>query len=102
MIIHADLDASSVSLADPFDFFDFHVAVAGGGVDDPRLADLLAPHGRVEGEHAWITTEAVVALVGDVGDDAWQAGFDGMIDYARGHGFLSEDGSAIRAHLETA
>jgi hypothetical protein len=66
------------------------------------LAELLAPHGRVDGEHAWITTEAVMALAGDAADDAWQAGFDGMIDYARGHGFLSEDGTSIRAHLEPA
>ncbi len=102
MIVHADLDASSVRLVEPEDFFGFHVAVAGGEVDDERLAGLLAPHGRLDGEHAWISTESVVALAGDVADDTWQAGFEGMIDYARGKGFLSEDGSAIRAHVELA
>ena len=102
MIVHADLDASTVTLVEPQGFFAFHVAVAGGDVDDERLPALLAPHGRVDGDHAWITTESVVALAGDAADDAWHAGFDGMLGYARSQGFLSEDGSAIRGHLEPA
>jgi hypothetical protein len=102
VIVHADLDAATVTLVEPEDFFAFHVAVAGGDVDDERLPGLLAPHGRIEGEHAWIATESVVALAGDAADDAWQAGFDGMVGYARKQGFLSDDGTAIRAHLEAA
>ena len=100
MIIHADLDRATVTLVDPADFRGFHVAVAGGSTDDGRLADLLAPHGRLEGDHAWITSEAVVALAGPAADDEWQAGFDGMVAYARDKGFLDESGAAIRAHLE--
>jgi hypothetical protein len=71
-------------------------------VDDERLAGVLAPHGRLEDGHAWIATEAVVELAGDAVDDAWRAGFDAMLAYARDKGFLAEDGSEIRAHLEPA
>ena len=102
MIVHADLDVSSVTLVDPGDFFGFHVAVAGGDVDDVRLGPLLPPHGQLDGDHAWIDTGAVVALAGDEADDAWHAGFDAMLDHARAQGFLSDDGRRIRAHLEPA
>ncbi len=102
MIIHADLDRATVTLVDPADFRGFHVAVAGGGTDDSRLAAVLAPHGRLEGEHAWITTDAVIALAGSAADDEWRAGFDGMVAYARDKGFLDDAGTAIRAHLEQA
>jgi hypothetical protein len=102
VILHADLDASTVTLKDPLDFFGFHVEVAGGDVDDGRLAGVLAPHGRLDGEHAWIDRSAVIALAGAEADDAWHAGFDAMLAYARDKGFLSEDGEAIRAHLEAA
>ena len=94
MIIHADLDASTVTLVDPGDFRGFHVAVAGGTTHDERLATVLAPHGRLDGEHAWITTDAVVALAGPAADDEWRAGFDGMVTYARDKGFLAERSTA--------
>lgn len=102
MIIHADLDTATVTLVDPADFRGFHVAVAGGSTDDERLATVLAPHGHLDGEHAWITADAVVALAGPAAADDWRAGFDGMVAYAREEGFLNESGSAIRAHLEEA
>jgi hypothetical protein len=102
VIIHADLDASTVTLVEPGDFRGFHVAVAGGTTHDERLATVLAPHGRLDGEHAWITTDAVIALAGPAADDEWQAGFDDMVAYARDKGFLDESGTAIRAHLESA
>ena len=75
---------------------------AGGPTDDERLAAVLAPHGRLDGEHAWITTDAVVALAGSSAEDDWRSGFAGMVAYARQKGFLDESGTAIRAHLEPA
>ncbi len=102
MIIHADLDTATVTLVDPADFRGFHVAVAGGSTDDERLATVLAPHGHLDGEHAWITADALVALAGEAADDDWRAGFAGMVTYARDKGFLDDAGTAIRAHLEEA
>ncbi len=102
MIIRADLADASVSLMDPTAFTAFHVAVAGGPVDDPGLGALLAPYGRLDGDHAWITTDGVSRLAGDAADADWHAGFSAMVDFARNSGFLSDDGTAIRAHIEPA
>jgi len=100
VIIHADLDTATVTLVDPADFRGFHVAVAGGSTDDARLATVLDPYGRLDGDHAWISTDAVIALASTTADDEWRTGFDGMVAYARDKGFLDESGTAIRAHLE--
>jgi len=102
VIIHADLDAATLTLVDAADFRGFHVAVTGGDVGDERLVAVLAPHGRLDGDHAWIDVDAVTALAGDAADDDWRAGFDGMVAYARDKGFLDVSGTAIRAHLEPA
>lgn len=99
MILLADLDTGLLTLEDPATFTAFHVAVAGGAVDDERLAGVLAPHARLDREHAWVGTGAVEALAGDAVDDDWRAGFAGMVAFARDKGFLSEDGTEIRAHL---
>jgi hypothetical protein len=100
VILVADLDAGAVALEEPAVCTAFHVAVVGGPVDDPRLARLLEPYGRPDGEHAWIRVDAVVHLADAVADVAWHEGFGAMVDYARSKGFLSDDGTAIRAHLE--
>lgn len=103
MIVHTDLRSGRITLEQPDDFTAFHVAVAGGDVADERLAGALAPHGRLEGDHAWIEVDAVRALAGEAATtEAWQAGFDAMVDYARSKGFLDGSGDAIRAHLEPA
>jgi hypothetical protein len=102
VIIHADLDAATVTLQDPEDFRGFHVAVAGGTVADDRLSGVLAPHGSLDGDHAWIRAEAVTDLAGETADASWRDGFAGMVAYARDKGFLDDSGTAIRAHLEPA
>jgi hypothetical protein len=102
VILLADLDDAVLTLQEPSTFTAFHVAVAGGEVDDDRLAEVLAPHGRLDDGHAWIGVDAVVALAGDVVDDDWRAGFDAMVGYARDNGFLSPDGTELRAHVKHA
>jgi hypothetical protein len=102
VILLADLDDAILTLREPSTFTAFHVAVAGGDVDDERLAGVLAPHGRLDDDHAWIDVDAVVTLAGDAVDEAWRQGFDAMVAYARDKGFLSHDGTAIRAHLQPA
>jgi hypothetical protein len=102
VILHADLEAGLLTLVDPSDFGGFHVEVAGGDVTDRRLETVLAPHGRLNGDHAWIALGAVAALAGEAADDQWRAGFERMVTYARDNGFLDPSGTALRAHLETA
>ena len=102
MILLADLDDAVLTLQEPSTFTAFHLEVTGGDVDDERLATVLAPHGRLDDGHAWVDVDAVVTLAGDAVDDEWRAGFDAMVAYAGEKGFLSSDGSAIRAHLKHA
>jgi hypothetical protein len=99
VIVRADLRTGAVTLDEVDDVGGFHVEVAGGPPDDGRLAEALAPHGHVDGDHAWIRPEAVVALAGREHDADWRRRFDGMVAYAREKGFLDASG-AIRAHVE--
>lgn len=96
MIVRAEVGDGRVTLLDAGDFQRFHVEVIGEARD---LAPVLRPYGDLDGDHAWLRLDAVEALAGEV-DDAWREGFAAMVDYARREGFLSADGTAIRAHLE--
>jgi hypothetical protein len=100
VIVVVDLEEDRVSLAEPADFGRFHVQVVGGW--DEGAADLLLGGvGRLESiERAWIDVRAVRVLAGDVVDEEWDTGFDAMIDFAGSKGWLSEDGTAIQAHVE--
>jgi hypothetical protein len=104
MYVQIDLGASAeAALLEPDDFRSFKVVVRGGPADDPALANAIAPHGRLEGDHAFLRIDAVEALAGDRSDDpAWKEGFAAMVDYARGHGWVDDAGTAIRAHIEAA
>lgn len=71
------------------------------GVD---LAANLGELGDVDadGAHVWLLVTALQsAAAATVTDDveAWRAGFDGMISYAAGSGWLSSDRTRVRAHL---
>lgn len=90
-----------VTLEEPDDCRRFHLAVA-GGTDLGRVFGALvdAAAGRLEGDHALVTIDAVRRMAkGRVGDD-WDGRFDGMLAYARGKGWIDETGHAIQAHVE--
>jgi hypothetical protein len=70
-----------VSLREPEDFGSFKVVVRGGS-------------------HAHVLPDTLRELAGELGlDPEWQRGFDGMVGYARAHGWVDPNG-AIRAHVE--
>ncbi len=93
------VSAEGTSLEEPEDLKRFHVEVA-PGVQDPAVA--LVGWARLDGDHAWVDVEALRrAAAGRVGA-RWDADFAGMLEYAKAKGWLSEDGSAIQAHLEGA
>jgi hypothetical protein len=53
------------------------------------------------GGHLMVPLDTVRRMAaGRVGPD-WEQKFDTMIDYAARKGWLSEDGTRVRAHLET-
>ncbi len=63
-----------------------------------QLTDRLRPLGTVEGGHAWLDV-AQLRAHGRPDDEEWVAGFEGMVGYAAGQGWLDASGSAVRAHL---
>jgi hypothetical protein len=99
VIVYLRVSAEGTSLEDPEDLKRFAVQVQ-PGVLDPAAA--LAGWARVEGDHAWVDVGALRrAAAGRVGA-RWDADFAGMLDYAQAKGWLSEDGTAIQAHFESA
>ena len=103
MIVQVDLSTTPpvVTLEEPADTGRFHVAVRGGA--DPALvygALVDAAAGRLEGDAAWISVDAVRRMArGRVPGD-WDTDLDAMLTYARGKGWFDDAGHAIRAHVE--
>lgn len=103
MFVQVDLRSTPpiVSLEEPADTQQFHVAVVGGsaaGLVYGALVDAAA--GRLEGEDAWIGVDAVRRMVSGRVGPKWDGDFAAMLDYARTKGWFDEAGHAIRAHVE--
>ncbi|MFZ4719509.1 MAG: hypothetical protein ACOYMR_08785 [Ilumatobacteraceae bacterium] len=64
--------------------------------------DALGDLGTVDGDHVWLSIDALREAAGaTVPDDeraAWAEGFDGMIAFAAKHGWVQ--GPTVRAHIE--
>jgi len=57
--------------------------------------------GSVDGDgEAMVRVDAVRRLAGAAVRGKWETDFAAMLDYARSKGWLSDDGSSIRAHVE--
>lgn len=72
--------------------------VAPTGVPDDVVATAVAPWGRLDEGHAWLRIDRLREEVLAAGTDG--VAFDGMIDYARGAGWVDADGEHVRAHVE--
>ncbi|HEU5270783.1 MAG TPA: hypothetical protein VFU36_12725 [Jatrophihabitans sp.] len=93
-------DGSDVTLLDADDFHHFSVRLAG-----PGATEALPAHGigrLINPAEAFVTVAAVRRLAGRDADASWNEGFAAMLRYAQSRGWLSDDGSEIRAHLESA
>jgi hypothetical protein len=104
MYVDVDLesDPGAVALAEPADCTRFHVAVRGAG-DAGTLDRVLRSNaaGAVDGDgEAMVRVDAVRRLAAGAVGESWEADFTAMLAYARSKGWLSEDGEAIRAHVE--
>jgi hypothetical protein len=94
----------AVSLEEPQDTGRFHVEVRGGGAAHDQalvfgaLVDAAA--GRLDGDDAWVTVDAVRRLAAGRVGPTWDAGLAAMLDYARGQGWFDEAAHAIKAHVE--
>lgn len=97
MHVSVDLTRQTATLEDADDLDRLHVQVA-GGEDLDRVAEVLAPLGRIEGDHAYLDIDALRRAAGRT-DPGWSSRFDAMVDVARSNGWLDEAGTSIQAHL---
>lgn len=90
-----------VSLVEPDDCTRFDVVVH-GSADLGELDRVLvaASVGRTEGDDALVTVAAVRRLAAGSVAGGWEADFVAMLDYARGRGWLTDEGQSIQAHVE--
>jgi hypothetical protein len=82
------------------DLKSFKVVVVGPGTHEEVQA-ALGDLGRVPDDtHAWISIQELRSASGRDDVASWRSGFDGMVDYAASKGWVSDDGSELRAHIE--
>jgi hypothetical protein len=94
-------EPAGVTLEEPADCARFAVVVGGSG-DAPALERALvsASVGRMEQDEALVAVAAVRRLASGSVGVGWEEDFTAMLEYAGGRGWLTEDGVAIRAHVE--
>ncbi|HEY5024825.1 MAG TPA: hypothetical protein VII76_07600 [Acidimicrobiales bacterium] len=102
VVVDVEAEPATVVVEDPADCGRFHVAVRGGG-DSGALDGALRSNAvgvlDADGE-ALVDVGAVRRLAAGSVGETWEADFGAMLDYARSKGWLSEDGTSIRAHVE--
>lgn len=98
MEVQVSGDRLSLSRAD--DFKRFKVVMCDRAIDSFRAvaADVAPGLTLQDAETAWVSCEWLRRAGPDDAD--WRAGVDAMLDKARPMGWVSEDGTAIRAHVE--
>lgn len=92
-----------VSLEEVDDLGRFHVELAGLTSEQaaPALkrAGAVADEGMVRLDDAWIRTDYLIANA-VASKDVCPNRLDAMFDYAASKGWMSEDGSQVRAHIQ--
>lgn len=91
--------AGDTSVQDVENLRELAVRAHGVDVDGITAALHASGLGAVEGDHAWLDVERL-RRSGPAELSQWSDGFDGMISYAGKQGWLNEDGTRVRAHLE--
>ena len=96
--------ARSVELVDPADTAAFHASCDPSLSDDDIAAVLDRENigAPVPGDpsHLLVRVDAVRRLAAGRVGPTWDRDFESMLTYAAGKGWLSNDGTSIRAHLE--
>ncbi len=96
-------EVPEVRVVDVDDLARLHLAL--GAVTDEEAETALreAGLGRLEGETGWLDVAALRAAgERETGDTEWSGRFDGMVEHAREHGWLSDDGASLQVHVESA
>jgi hypothetical protein len=108
MFVQVDLAQTPprVTLEEPDDTRQFHLAVRGGsGGDGSDVAMVYgalvdAAAGRLEGSDAWIGVDAVRRMAAGRVDAGWDDALAAMLEYARSKGWMDDAGNAVKAHVE--
>jgi len=99
------ISSESVELVEPDDVTSFH-AVRAAELEQGELAEIVRKEdlGEVlsDGDHLMVPLETVRRMAAGRVAPGWEPKFDQMIAYAAGKGWLSDDGTRVRAHLETS
>jgi hypothetical protein len=97
-------ETPEVRVVDVDDLTRLHLAL--GEVTDDEADEALraAGLGRLQdADTGFLDVEALKAAAEpQAGAPNWADGFAGMVEYARGKGWLSEDGASIQVHVESA
>ena len=100
MIVEIELrrEGAQAQLLETDDFNAFKVVLLGDG---PSVADRLSAVGiaRLD-EHAWVRVDALRELVGDAATPEWEESLASMLEFARSRGWVDDETSSIRAHVE--
>ena len=102
VVVDMTTDPATVGLEDAGDCGRFHVTVRGDG-DGTALDRALRSDdvGEVDGDgEALVRVAAVRRLAAGSVGASWEEDFAAMLEYARSKGWLSDDGTSIRAHVE--
>ncbi|MCF7549924.1 hypothetical protein [Pseudonocardia sp. WMMC193] len=94
------LTADAAELVEPENVTAFSVRSDLGGADLAAAVERAALGAVLpDGEHVMIDVAAIRRLAGTV-PAGWEDDLAGMLAYAQKKGWTSEDGSAVRAHVE--
>ncbi|MCD2186177.1 hypothetical protein [Actinomycetospora soli] len=92
-----------VTLHDPERVNDFYASYR-QRLTPARLHEVMVEHAGGEllpdGNHVMVPVETLRRLAAGQVDEGWDHKFAGMLSYAQDKGWMSEDGTAVRAHLE--
>ena len=98
------IHSESVELVEPEDVTSFHAAQP-AGLGQDQLAEIARQNdlGEIlpDGAHLMVPLDTVRQMAAGRVSPNWEQNFDSMIAYAERKGWLSDDRTRVRAHLET-
>jgi predicted transcriptional regulator len=102
MIIRLIAQSRSIEIDDPNNFRAFSVRVEGllTPAEQDKLLGGIAV--KQDGEHAWISEQALRDWPRFKAESWWQEGLTGMIAAVQKYGWIDNDSRSIRAHIEHA
>ena len=100
MIVNVD-ESGSVALTAADDFKRFHV-VASPSMAPGAIAAVLKTSLPDEPDHVYVSIAAIRDMAAGARDADWESGFAQMLEFCGEHGWLSEDGTCVKAHRRKA